>query len=467
MGPAKSFFYTFAIIACSVALGVKSEACNVNADCAGYKEDSFCNKIECDTNKKLCVTYPNPCPGACSEDELDWCHGGKQVCEESTGRCVPGKLPCKNIDTCISAFKQCFACQKDSECGEYDFCKNPVVCDKSTGQCLEHVARCKDNEHCDSKNERCVQCLTDEHCSELNDEFCKPPLYCDVTAGTCKEKEDTPNPCYTKLSRGDSTVISRCNEIRKTCTPVSCVVDSECDDGDCSNGKESCVRNQCVRTFTGNECTQAPPSQSSTPPTSTAPRNPPAIDVPNQSAGEDRILGNYCTVRDQCDSGGYLCKPANPNRPTQKTCQKCLDDAECSDGISTNGEEQCDLSTGKCKPSAEYNAPSEKESSLSSHDGATDNSGNFTSSDNAPTSQPIGPTLHGNNNALGGVFDMIYFDNHSFSIATNCLFGRARPIEGALLLLAIFCGGALFIGLVAYLIYYSQRGSSKKPRKTE
>lgn len=363
------FCLAFALVAL-LAMGVSADSCRTHADCPGYKENSFCARIECDTDANTCVKYPNPCPAVCIEEErrcvdcmldsdcstnlcdlgtnkckpckgdsdcpeTDWCHGSHEVCDVRTGTCKPGRSPCENPETCISSLKQCFVCRKDEDCGEYNFCSHPVVCDRTTGACVEHVPFCKDTEVCDPAREQCVECLSDEDCGSADAEnlFCTSPQTCNVEKGTCESGSATLDPCNPAIQPGDALVVRRCNEARKECINKICLSDSDCDDGDCQNGVEHCERHVCVRKHSA-DC-NADSNESS------------AGD--KEREGQRELLGSTCRSPEDCSSEGYICKIVSSKPPLKRECRPCNTDAECSDGNPANGDEACNLDTGRCQ----------------------------------------------------------------------------------------------------------------------
>lgn len=350
---------------CFLASSASAATCRTHTDCPGHKETSFCNRIECDIQRNECITLPNPCPAACIEAEqrcadclhnsdcasnicdletlkcksctsdsdcavTDWCHGDHEVCNKASGRCLPGRSPCENPDTCLPSIKQCFACRQDADCGVYNFCTNPVVCDRSTGGCAEHASFCTESELCDPARERCVECFNDNDCLAPADSFCGVPSRCNAERGVCEPLDDTKDLCNKPIGPGEMAVVSVCSEARKECIPERCNADADCDDGICSNGIETCVRHQCVRSF--GVCEDG---------------NVDSAPVEREDV-QDIAIGMPCKTADDCASGGYICKIVTAEPPIARECRPCSTDAECSDGNPINGDEACNLVTGRC-----------------------------------------------------------------------------------------------------------------------
>ena len=444
--------------------------CEVSSDCPGYAQDSFCNSIECNLETAECVEYPNPCPGACVEAEkrcvecvssddcpttnlcnidtntcakcgadndcarTDWCNGDHEQCEASTGKCVPGPSPCDDPLTCIPSARQCFACTADVDCGTYDFCTNPVVCDRPTGICLVHSAPCKAGEICDSENKKCVQCKTDNDCQGNSDTFCVPPQYC-TSNGVCEASATHANPCQNDLAPNEFVLMQQCNEAKKMCVPVPCVTDAGCDDGNCANGKEECHQHQCVVTYV--DCVSD--GSETTDPDAVLPSG---------------LLGSKCVIPEDCADEGYLCAIASATDSSDRTCSPCSTDAECSDGNPENGDEACNLETGQCQ----WPQVVDRQVAAATNQTANANT----------TIDSIG-ALGNMANVFGhdSLFPYISMDvpnSNATGVGALGLFGKATPMENAVIFIGALVGIIILVGVLAMVIYFCAQDKKKKSK---
>lgn len=308
--------------------------CQSDSDCA--EQSTFCNPLYCDEHSGACLTGAEPCAGACLDDEkrcvecartedciyglvchanehkcvpcvrdeeclvTDWCHGEHQICDRTHHRCRdPTDLPCPDAERCISAFRQCFPCLRDADCGLSDFCESPQTrCNTATGQCIVGPSRCEEEGlFCDATNERCVSCRSDADCTNIASRpYCSPPIACS-DKGECVEDTNHSTPC----------------------------LDSET----CDERRKRCIKSE----------------------------SPPSNAVPNSNGNTGSVnnkhVGTTCYTPEDCRPYGLVCHIVSPSNGKIRECRPCRTHAQCADGNPYNGDEICDMETGRCLPPTE------------------------------------------------------------------------------------------------------------------
>lgn len=297
--------------------------CETNEDCIGSKLGGIC-----DPSTHVC----RPCYDMFDCPEGDYCHGGPWDCVG--GKCLApssARYPCTDPGQCHEPTRTCTGCTMDEHCGSYDFCTNNRFCNRTSGQCdgIGSGTRMCDRlqMHCDSRQERCVQCRFDNDCRILDTSFCAPTFVCARPSQQCRPAVDLLGeiPPAPPCNRGEQ--IEVCDEERKMCLPRICVDDSECQDGNDCNGREHCASGVCARPI---QWQRACPE--------------------GQYCSDGKSCSIECLSLSDCAELAYVCKKREVGGVdgVKALCVPCRTDAECQNGISEDGFETCDQTTGKC-----------------------------------------------------------------------------------------------------------------------
>lgn len=396
-----------------MAFSVYAEAqtpCGVGEDadptrCAGYDPDvTFCEAVYCDPEDGECKIKPGPCSGPCLEsdqrcveclsdadctgdetpfcdtnehwcrgctndaecsDRVSWCDGGPGQCNVASGLCVAsGEPPCGPSAECQNELRQCFECRQDADCGEYDFCENPVECDTQNGQCVVRPPRCdsmaSENDGaalmCSSTLQACVECESDDDCLMRETRFCAPAATCSPDTGMCEPSDASASETTTLRYCGGDGVpdtdepLQVCVEARKTCQDVPCTTNEDCTDGVPSDkgGFKYCDQKTAA-------CRRTPVDPGS----NDAPTEPHRGGLPQ--------VGDECQSSGDCDDAGLVCRPPlleEGDVDATRTCNPCVGDDDCTRADETDAQvlsgqagDAKGRSQYRCLPSGRCNWP--------------------------------------------------------------------------------------------------------------
>jgi hypothetical protein len=314
--------------------------CEISADC----DDGVpCTQNTCVDG--TCVFVPNDLN--CSQDGL-FCNG-PEICDP-VNNCVSSGDPCQPGELCDETTDSCGQCLVDADCDDgigctddtcvaggcvYTpndancaddglFCNGPEVCDAAL-DCVPSGDPCQPGELCDEVTDSCGECLNNSDCDDgigCTDDTCiaggcvytPNDANCAEDGQFCNGPEvcDAVNDC---VSSGDPCQPGElCNEGNDTCG--ECLVDGDCTDNvGCTD--DACVAGNCVYV------------------------------VNNINCPDD---GQFCNGVESCDavldciSSGDPCQPGELCDEVADSCGECLNDTDCSDGV-TCTTDTCDNGT--------------------------------------------------------------------------------------------------------------------------
>ena len=238
----------------------------------------------------------NVCVECASDSDCDngfFCDG-EELCDNSTGVCVSGAIPCIG-DFCDETDNSCLECLDDSDCDNDEYCDGTETCD--AGMCFSGTLPCP-GDFCDETDKTCLTCLGDDDCF----------------GGRC-----IGNVCF------DCRVDVDCDN--GVCTGnicVECAIDSDCDNGLYCDGKETCDAGVCVEgsvPCAGDFCDEE-------------------LDSCQMCLDDSDCFNGFCvenacvecTLSDDCDNGMY-----------------CDGAESCTTGVCESGTDPCDGSTPVCE----------------------------------------------------------------------------------------------------------------------
>jgi len=338
------------------------ERCDVDGTCiAGTPlvcDDGLaCNGVEtCDATEG-CLSGT---PVLCDANEVCQDPSGTCVCDDGfvfhpeSAACVPRE--CNVAGDCEAPGGACFtATCSGGLCGETPapastpctdglFCTGTGTCN-GAGTCSFAGDPCDGTARpfCNEDADRCDECVSDTTCDD--GDLCNGVEFCDVS-GTCAN--GTPLSCDDGLA---------CNGV-ETCdptlgcvdgTPITCELLEVCEEpGTCvcdtnavpDPDTGACVARECTTDAncpdTGNACTVGLCDEG-------------LCTIGNQPAGATCEDGLWCTDGDACDGAGACAPGSDPCAGTVEPfcneaanqCDACVVDADCDDGVTCNGAEQC------------------------------------------------------------------------------------------------------------------------------
>ena len=175
-------------------------------------------------------------------DDGDACDG-VEVCDPSSGACLPGEAPvcddgdaCNGVEVCDAAAGGCVA-GSPIFCDDHDPCNGWETCDPSSGACLPGAPLlCDDGDACNGV-EACdpltATCAAGAPVSCDDGDACNGVEICDSTSGAC-----VPGVALICDDGDACNGQELCASPEGTCAPGVAVV---CDDGDPCNGQERCA----------------------------------------------------------------------------------------------------------------------------------------------------------------------------------------------------------------------------------
>jgi len=186
-----------------------------------------------------CQAGTDPCPGHICDEPHNECQvcvqdedcndglfcNGEETCDGPLpGTCALGTDPCPG-QVCDESNNECLTCTADLDCDDGLWCNGEETC--ANGTCWFGTEACP-GQVCDEDGDVCADCLTDGDCDD--------GLYCNgnevCLSGVCADGMD--DPCPSML----------CDETLNEC--LSCSTDADCDDGVYCNGNETCVEGFCM-----------------------------------------------------------------------------------------------------------------------------------------------------------------------------------------------------------------------------
>lgn len=304
----------------------------------------------------ICVEQQ--CVRGCGQSDGLPCTGGT-LCNMENGRCETQAMACNNDTDCVpgAPTQICLNNVCEIGCGlDSNLCTASEICDSTTGRCVPRPSMCMNDTECGAPSNVCegTQCIPG--CGRVGGIQCVSPTpFCNGGSGRCvatpactqdSECNDPTRICESNncVPRCDQPGGQMCTGATPNCNATTgrCDANQPCNqDPDCGNADEICISNTCVVRCDrpgGLTCSGATPSCNPT-----TGRCEPAqgcnLDADCTTAGQI-CINQSCVLG--CDQpGGIVCSPSEVCNATNGRCipgqvalgASCTQDNQCQSGF--------------------------------------------------------------------------------------------------------------------------------------